>query len=83
MNTNLVRKAGRSPEAIYYDVTNFYYEIENPDEDILDEDGNVLEKGKRKMGVCKEERKLPIVQVGLFMDDDGIPIAIESLCQNT
>lgn len=83
MNTNLVRKAGRSPEAIYYDVTNFYYEIENPDEDILDEEGNVLEKGKRKMGVCKEERKLPIVQMGLFMDDDGIPIAIESFPGNT
>ena len=83
MNTNLVKKAGRSPEAIYYDVTNFYYEIDNPDEDILDEDGTVLEKGKRKMGVCKEERKLPIVQMGLFMDDDGIPIAIESFPGNT
>ena len=83
MNTNLVKKAGRSPEVIYYDVTNFYYEIENPDEDILDEDGNILEKGKRKLGVCKEERKLPIVQMGLFMDDDGIPIAIESFPGNT
>ncbi len=83
MNTNLVKKAGRSPEVIYYDVTNFYYEIENPDEDILDEDGHILEKGKRKLGVCKEERKLPIVQMGLFMDDDGIPIAIESFPGNT
>ena len=35
------------------------------------------------MGVCKEERKLPIVQMGLFMDDDGIPIAIESFPGNT
>lgn len=83
MNTNLVKKAGRSPEYIYYDVTNFYYETENPDEDILDSDGNVLEKGKRKMGVCKEERSLPIVQMGLFMDDDGIPISIESFPGNT
>ena len=83
MNTNLVKKAGRSPEAIYYDVTNFYYEIENPDEDLLDEEGNVIEKGMRKPGVCKEERKLPIVQMGLFMDDDGIPIAIESFPGNT
>jgi len=83
MNTNLVKKAGRSPDVIYYDVTNFYYEIGNPDEDILDEDGNILEKGKRKLGVCKEERKLPIVQMGLFMDDDGIPIAIESFPGNT
>lgn len=44
MNTNLVKKAGRSPEIIYYDVTNFYFEIEEPDEDILDEEGNVKEK---------------------------------------
>jgi hypothetical protein len=83
MNTNLAKKAGRSPETVYYDVTNFYYEIEDPDEDILDDEGNVMEKGIRKMGVCKEERKLPIVQMGLFMDDDGIPIAIESFPGNT
>lgn len=83
MNTNLMKKASRSPEIIYYDVTNFYYEVEDPDNDILDENGNVIEKGLRKMGVCKEERKLPIVQMGLFMDDDGIPIAIETFPGNT
>ncbi len=83
MNTNLVKKAGRSPEIIYYDVTNFYFEIEEPDADVLDENGNVLEKGTRKMGVCKEERKQPIVQMGLFMDDNGIPIAIDSFPGNT
>lgn len=83
INTNLVKKAGRSPEIIYYDVSNFYCEIEEPDEDILDEEGNVIEKGFRKLGVCKEERKLPIVQMGLFMDDNGIPIAIESFPGNT
>jgi len=83
MNTNLVKKAGRSPEIIYYDVTNFYYETEEPDRDLLDDEGNVLEKGLRKMGVCKEERKLPIVQMGLFMDDNGIPIALETFPGNT
>ncbi len=83
MNTSLVKKAGRSPEVIYYDVTNFYFEIEDPDDDYLDDEGNIIEKGLRKMGVCKEERKLPIVQMGLFMDDDGIPIAIESFPGNT
>ncbi|MGN0454979.1 MAG: IS1634 family transposase, partial [Ruminococcus sp.] len=83
MNTNLVKKAGRSPDIIYYDVTNFYFEIEDADDDLLDDDGNVLEKGQRKFGVCKEERHLPIVQMGLFMDDDGIPIAIESFPGNT
>lgn len=44
INTNLVKKAGRAPEVIYYDVTNFYFEIENPDDDILDEEGNTLKK---------------------------------------
>jgi len=83
VNTNLVKKADRSPETIYYDVTNFFFEIDNPDEDVLDEDGNVLDKGQRKFGVCKEERHQPIVQMGLFMDDDGIPIAIESFPGNT
>ncbi|MGN0484263.1 MAG: IS1634 family transposase, partial [Lachnospiraceae bacterium] len=83
LNTNLVKKAHRSPQIIYYDVTNFYFETEEPDDDMLDEDGNVLEKGIRKLGVCKEERKLPIVQMGLFMDDNGIPIAVESFPGNT
>ena len=83
INTNLVKKAHRSPQIIYYDVTNFYFEISEPDEDTLDEDGNIIEKGQRKMGVCKEERKLPIVQMGLFMDDAGIPIAIETFPGNT
>ncbi|MDO5411806.1 MAG: IS1634 family transposase [Lachnospiraceae bacterium] len=83
INTNLTKKAGRSPDIVYYDVTNFYYEIEEPDADILNEDGTVLETGIRKFGVCKEERKLPIVQMGLFMDDNGIPIAIETFPGNT
>ena len=46
INTNLVKKAGRNPEVIYYDVTNFYFEISDPDDDLLDEEGNVLEKGQ-------------------------------------
>lgn len=83
MNTSLVKKARRSPQIIYYDVTNFYFEIEQPDDDTVDAEGSVIEKGLRKIGVCKEERKLPIVQMGLFMDDDGIPIAVESFPGNT
>jgi len=83
INTSLVKKANRRPEIIYYDVTNFYFEIEDPDDDELDDKGEILEKGLRKMGVCKEERKQPIVQMGLFMDDKGVPIAIESFPGNT
>jgi transposase len=83
MNTNLVKKARRSPGIIYYDVTNFYFEISQPDDDELDEEGNVLETGLRKKGVSKENRKQPIVQMGLFMDDNGVPIAMESFPGNT
>ena len=83
INTNLVKKAHRSPDIIYYDVTNFYFEIDDPDDDILDDNGDVIEKGQRKFGVCKEERHQPIVQMGLFMDDEGIPISIESFPGNT
>jgi transposase len=83
INTNLVKKAHRRPEIIYYDVTNFYFEIGKADEDEVDEAGEICEKGLRKYGVCKEERKLPIVQMGLFMDDAGIPIAVESFPGNT
>lgn len=83
MNTSLVKKRHRNPEIIFYDVTNFFFEIEDPDEDVLDEYGNVIEKGFRKIGVSKENRKQPIVQMGLFMDDQGLPISIESFPGNT
>jgi len=83
MNTNIVKKSHRNTDIIFYDVTNFYYEIEDPDEDELDEGGEVLSVGLRKMGVSKENRKQPIVQMGLFMDDNGIPIAVESFPGNT
>jgi len=83
INTNLVKKAHRRPEIIYYDVTNFYFEIGKADENEYDEEGEVKLYGLRQNGVCKEERKQPIVQMGLFMDDKGIPIAIESFPGNT
>jgi hypothetical protein len=60
MNTNIMKKIGRRGSVLYYDVTNFYYEIDEADEDELDEEGNVLAKGMRKYGVSKEERKQAI-----------------------
>ncbi len=77
LNKTMVNKFNRKSTLVFYDVTNFYFEIENPDED-TDE-----EKGIRKMGVSKEERKLPIVQMGLFMDEQGFPISIEMFPGNT
>lgn len=83
MNTCISRGIGRNTSTIFYDVTNFFFEVEDPDEDLLDEDGNLVEKGLRQMGVSKENRKQPIVQMGLFLDNNGIPISIEMFPGNT
>jgi len=82
INKSLTKSFGRTTNVIYYDVTNFFFETEQADEDEVDSDGNTL-KGLRKFGVSKEERKLPIVQMGLFMDEQGIPISIETFPGNT
>lgn len=83
MNTCISRGIGRNTGTVFYDVTNFFFEVEEPDEDILDEDGSVIAKGFRQEGVSKENRKQPIVQMGLFLDDNGIPISIEIFPGNT
>ena len=83
MNTNISRGVGRKTDTVFYDVTNFFFEIDDPDSDLTDEDGNVAEKGLRKMGVSKENRKQPVVQMGLFLDDKGIPVSIEMFPGNT
>ena len=83
MNTCVTRGTGRGANAVFYDVTNFFFEIPRPDPDTVDADGNVVEKGLRKAGVSKEGRRQPIVQLGLFMDDDGIPISFGMFPGNT
>ena len=83
MNTCITRGTGRSSKVIFYDVTNFFFETAHPDPDTLDADGNVVEKGVRKVGVSKENRKQPIVQLGLFLDDDGIPVSFGMFPGNT
>ena len=75
MNTCVTRGTGRSSKVVFYDVTNFFFETPRPDPDTTDADGNVIEKGLRKMGVSKESRRQPVVQLGLFLDDGGIPIS--------
>ena len=75
MNTKIKAAVGRNTEVCFYDVTNFYFEIGQNDGDDKDEEGNVLRPGLRKKGVSKEKRGEPIVQMGLFIDDNGIPIA--------
>lgn len=62
---NSLSVSKRNTGVIYYDCTNYYFEIEQADED----------DGLRKYGHSKENRPNPIVQMGLFMDGDGIPLA--------
>lgn len=74
---------GRDTSTAYYDVTNYYFEIDSNDGDIMDNDGNVIETGFRKKGYSKEHRTSPIVQMGLFMDTNGLPISYELFDGNT
>jgi transposase len=82
MNSHLVKSFGRTTNRIFYDCTNFFFEIDEPDGDMADEDGNIV-KGIRKYGVCKEERHLPIVQMGMFIDEQGVPVSMEIFPGNT
>ena len=90
MNTCIKRGVGRNPSTVFYDVTNFFFEIPEADEDVEVEvtgkDGKKSTEtvvGLRKFGVSKENRKQPIVQIGLFMDDNGIPISFGMFPGNT
>lgn len=73
LNKVMINKFNRKSDLVFYDVTNFYFETEDPDD----------EDGIRQMGVSKENRKLPIVQMGMFMDENGFPISIEMFKGNT
>lgn len=64
VHESITEKYGRDTKTIYYDVTNFYFEIDEADK-------------MRKFGPSKEKRPNPIVQMGLAMDADGIPLHYE------
>ncbi len=59
---NSLKLSQRNSGILYYDCTNYFFEIEQ-------------EKGIKQYGASKEHRPNPIVQMGLFMDGDGIPLA--------
>ena len=67
---NSLLVAQRNTHILYYDCTNFFFEIEQ-------------EEGLRQYGISKEHRPNPIVQMGLFMDGDGIPLAFNISPGNT
>ena len=63
---------GRDLKYAFYDVTNYFFEIDFPDED-----------GDRQRGVSKEHRVDPIVQMGLFIDQNGLPVSMSLFPGNT
>ena len=76
-NSNNVVK--RNTSVCYYDCTNYFFECEHEDDAYVDPVTGEIFRGLRKYGPSKEHRPTPIVQMGLFMDGNGIPI---SMCIN-
>ena len=96
MNTKIKNSSiGRNTSLTYYDVTNYFFETMYGDDDIyqLDENNEIIKdkkgkpiivkKGFRKKGVSKENSKGPIVQMGLFIDNNGIPVSHKLFPGNT
>ena len=71
---NTKDKYNRDTSITYYDTTNYYFEISYNDEDEMNDKGEIIKKGMRKRGPSKEHRKTPIVQMGLLMDKNGLPM---------
>lgn len=67
---NSLKLSKRNTSVLYYDCTNYFFEIEQED-------------GLKQYGISKEHRPNPIVQMGLFMDGDGIPLAFSMQAGNT
>lgn len=70
LHQNVSKNYGRDTRNVFYDVTNYYFEIEAGDE-------------LRRKGVSKEHRPDPIVQLGLLMDRQGLPITYKLFSGNT
>lgn len=70
LNDRIRQTYGRDTSLVYYDVTNYYFETDKIDD-------------FKKKGVSKEHRPNPIVQMGLFMDNKGIPITYQLFPGNT
>ena len=75
MNLKIADRLGRDTDICFYDVTNYWFEIDENDEDEFDENGKVVKEGMRKSGPSKAKNRKPIVQMGLFLDSNAIPIA--------
>jgi transposase len=70
INERIKQSYGRDSSLVYYDVTNYYFETDKSDD-------------LKKKGPSKEHRPNPIVQMGLFIDNNGIPITFQLFPGNT
>ena len=66
----------RDTSVMYYDCTNYFFETEKPDEEIVDEVTGEIILGPRQFGISKENKTSPIVEMGLIMDRRVIPISM-------
>lgn len=66
----------RDTSVMYYDCTNYFFETEKPDEEIVDEVTGEIILGLRQFGISKENKTSPIVEMGLIMDSRGIPVSM-------
>ena len=73
----------RDTSVMYYDCTNYFFETEKPDEEIVDEVTGEIILGLRQFGISKENKTSPIVEMGLIMDSRGIPISMCIHPENT
>jgi len=70
LHEQVIEQYNRKTDLIYYDVTNYYFETDKQDD-------------LRRNGCSKEKRKKPIVQMGLMMDKEGLPVAYKTFPGNT
>ena len=82
MHKNITEKYGRDLTLVFYDVTNYYFETHQNDEDIVDDSGEV-DKGFRRKGFGKDGKKQPLVVMGLIIDKNSIPVAYRLFEGNT
>lgn len=72
-SNNIVR---RDTSVCYYDCSNYYCEAEGPDEDYTDAVTGEVYEGLRKYGIAKDHKPNPLVEMGLFIDTNGIPLSM-------
>lgn len=83
LDNQIKKKYGRKNIITFYDVTNYYIEKDEEDDEVVELENGLKLPGLRARGVSKEHRPEPIIQMGLFMDEHGLPISYELYRGNT